>query len=121
MSSLRVAKRTIVGKPTSIVVDRRGDTVYELSGESLGQLRCVTGQCLKLWPPVQVRSAGIRPPIARGVPGPLSILRRVKGNLYQVMLDRHPLYFFSGDAKIGATTGQGVKSFGGTWNVVTAN
>jgi hypothetical protein len=68
-----------------------------LSGESLAHLQCVTRQCLKLWPPVQVRSAAVRPPKAAGVLGTLSILRRVKGNLYQVMLDRHPLYFYSGD------------------------
>src|SRR6202012_5450522 len=35
VSSLGIAQRTIAGKPTKIVVDRRGDTVYELSGESL--------------------------------------------------------------------------------------
>ena len=68
-----------------------------LTGESLAHLQCVTRQCLKLWPPVEVRSAAVRPPKAAGVPGTLSILRRVKGNLYQVMLDRHPLYFYSGD------------------------
>ncbi|MDQ2739743.1 MAG: hypothetical protein M3Y35_14240, partial [Actinomycetota bacterium] len=56
-------------------------------------------------------------PKAAGVPGTISILRRVKANLYQVMLDRHPLYFFSGD-KIRTTRGQGIRSFGGTWSVV---
>jgi predicted lipoprotein with Yx(FWY)xxD motif len=118
VSSLGVAKRTVNGKSTTIVVDRRGDSIYELGGESLGHLKCVSSQCLKLWPPVEVRSANVRPPKAAGVPGTLSILRRVKGNLYQVMLDRHPLYFYSGDAKIGDTKGQGITSFGGTWQVV---
>jgi predicted lipoprotein with Yx(FWY)xxD motif len=120
VSSFGVAKRTVQGKPSTIVVDHRGDTIYELSGESLSHLQCETAQCLKLWPPVEVRSAGVRPPTAAGVPGSLSILRRVKGNLYQVMLDRHPLYFYSGDTKIGSTNGQGIKSFGGTWHVVSA-
>jgi predicted lipoprotein with Yx(FWY)xxD motif len=119
LSSLGVAKRTVSNKSISIVVDRRGDAIYELSGESLSRLQCITSQCLKTWPPVEVRSAGIIPPKAAGVPGTVSILRRVKGNLYQVMLDRHPLYFYSGD-KIGSTKGQGVSSFGGTWHVVKA-
>jgi hypothetical protein len=53
------------------------------------------------------------------VPGTLSVLHRVKGNLYQVMLDRHPLYFYSGDGNnIGSTKGGGNRSFGGTWRVV---
>ena len=75
-----------------------------LSDESLAHLQCVTRQCLKLWPPAQVRSAAVRPPKAAGVPGTLSILLRVKGNLYQVMLDRHPLYFYLGDG-VGESRG----------------
>jgi predicted lipoprotein with Yx(FWY)xxD motif len=121
VSSLGVAKRTIAGKQTSIVVDRRGDTVYELGGESLQNLKCVTTQCLKIWTPVLVRSAGVNVPLHAGVPGTLSILQRVKAKLYQVMLDRHPLYFYSGDTKIGTVRGQGIKSFGGTWHVVKAS
>jgi len=119
VSSLGVAKRTVAGKSISIVVDRRGDAIYELSGESLSRLQCVTSVCLKTWPPVEVRSAGIKPPQTAGVPGTVSILRRVKANLYQVMLDRHPLYFYSGD-NIGSTKGQGISSFGGTWHLVKA-
>ncbi len=120
VSSLGIAKRTISGKQASIVVDRRGDTVYELGGESLGKLKCVTAQCLKIWTPVLVRSPGFKVPLAASVPGKVSILQRVKARLYQVMLDRHPLYFYSGDTKIGDVKGQGITSFGGTWQVVKA-
>jgi predicted lipoprotein with Yx(FWY)xxD motif len=120
VSSLGVAKRTIAGKQTSIVVDRRGDAVYELGGESLGNLKCVTAQCLKVWTPVLVRSPGFKVPVGGGVPGKVSTLQRVKAKLFQVMLDRHPLYFYSGDTKIGDVKGQGIKSFGGTWQVVKA-
>jgi predicted lipoprotein with Yx(FWY)xxD motif len=121
LSSLGVAKQTVSGKPESVVVDRAGVTVYELGGESVAQLKCTTTACLKLWPPVEVRSASARPPKAAGVPGTLSILRRVRGRFFQVMLDRHPLYFYSGDAnKKGSAKGQGIKSFGGSWHVVKA-
>jgi predicted lipoprotein with Yx(FWY)xxD motif len=120
VSSLRVAKRTIAGKQSSIVVDRRGDAVYELGGESLGNLKCVTSECLKVWTPVLVRSAGATVPVAAGVPGKLSILQRVKAKLYQVMLNRHPLYFYSADTPVGTVKGNGIKSFGGTWHVVKA-
>jgi predicted lipoprotein with Yx(FWY)xxD motif len=120
VSSLGVAKRTIAGKQISIVVDRGGDAVYELGGESLRNLKCVTAQCLKIWTPVLVRSAAVKVPVATGVPGTVSTLQRVKAKLFQVMLDHHPLYFYSGDTKIGTVTGQGIKSFGGTWHVVKA-
>jgi predicted lipoprotein with Yx(FWY)xxD motif len=121
VSSLGVAQRTIAGKHTSIVVDRRGDTVYELGGESVANLRCVNWTCLKTFSPVLVRSASTKVPVATGVPGKISILRRPKANLYQVMLNNHPLYFYSGDTTIGATKGQGLKGpGGGTWHVVSA-
>jgi predicted lipoprotein with Yx(FWY)xxD motif len=120
VSSLGVAKRTVAGRQTTIVVDRRGDTVYALGGESLARLKCISAQCLKVWQPVQVRSATAKVPQASGVPGTVSILRRVKAKIFQVMLDKHPLYYYSGDTKIGSTKGQGVKSFGGTWQVVKA-
>jgi predicted lipoprotein with Yx(FWY)xxD motif len=120
VSSLGIAKRTIAGKQVSIVVDRRGDAVYELGGESLGKLKCVTSECLKIWTPVLVRSPGFKVPVAAGVPGKVSILQRVKARLYQVMLNRHPLYFYSGDTPVGTVKGDGIKSFGGTWQVVRA-
>jgi predicted lipoprotein with Yx(FWY)xxD motif len=119
VSSLGVAPRTVAGKPVTIVVDRRGDSIYELSGESLAHLRCISAQCLKAWPPVLTRSQSATVPKAAGVPGKLTILRRVRANLYQVMLDNHPLYFYSGDTKITDTKGQGIKGpGGGTWHVV---
>jgi predicted lipoprotein with Yx(FWY)xxD motif len=120
VSSLNVATRTVSGKPAKIVVDRRGDSIYELGGESLAHLKCVNWTCLKQFPPVEVRGYNVKVPVAPGVPGKVTILRRVKANLYQVMLDNHPLYYYSGDAKIGSTKGQGVKGPGGTWHVVKA-
>jgi predicted lipoprotein with Yx(FWY)xxD motif len=121
VSSVGVANRTVAGRPTTIVVDRRGDTIYELGGESLAHLQCVTWRCLTSFQPVEVRSANVRVPAGPGVPGRLTILRRIKANLYQVMLDNHPLYYYSGDKTIGSTLGQGVKGPGGTWHVVTGS
>jgi predicted lipoprotein with Yx(FWY)xxD motif len=79
LSSLGVAKQTVAGRSETIVVDGRGVTVYELGGESLAHLQCITSRCLSLWPAVKVSSAGSRPRKAAGVPGTLSILRRVRG------------------------------------------
>ena len=120
VSSLGVANRTVAGKPAKIVVDRRGDSIYELGGESLGHLQCVNWTCLKQFPPVEVRGYNVKVPVAAGVPGKLTIMRRVKAKLYQVMLNNHPLYYYRGDTKIGSTRGQGVKGPGGTWHVVKA-
>ena len=70
---------------------------------------------------VKVSSAGSRVRKASGVPGTVSILRRVRGGFYQVMLDRHPLYYYSGDnGRKGSAKGDGITSFGGRWHVVKA-
>ena len=121
VTSLAVAKRTVTGKSKTIVVDQSGVTVYELGGESLAKLECVTKACFELWPPVKVASATAKPKLGPGVPGTVSVMHRVKGGFYQVMLDRHPLYYYSGDGgKKGKVTGQGIQGFGGSWHVVTA-
>jgi predicted lipoprotein with Yx(FWY)xxD motif len=121
VTSLGVAKRTVAGKAKTIVVDNRGVTVYELGGESLAKLECVTKACFAIWPPVKVASATAKPTLGPGVPGTVSVIHRVKGGFFQVMLDRHPLYYYSGDAgHKSKLTGQGITSFGGTWHVVPA-
>jgi predicted lipoprotein with Yx(FWY)xxD motif len=109
----------VSGKSETIVVDGRGVTVYELGGESLAKLECVTRTCFNTWPPLRVPSAATHVHAGPGVPGNVSILQRVKGGFYQVMLDRHPVYYYSGDhGRKGPTGGQGMTSFGGTWHVV---
>jgi hypothetical protein len=44
----------------------------------------------------------------------LGTTHRTDGKL-QVTYHGHPLYFFVNDKKAGATSGEGVKAFGGKW------
>jgi predicted lipoprotein with Yx(FWY)xxD motif len=118
--SLAVAKRTVAGKSKTIVVDGRGVAVYELGGESLAHLQCTMRACLAQWPALEVPSATTHVTVATGVPGTVSIMHRLKGGFYQLMLDRHPLYYDSGDQSHGGSVkGQGIAGPGGTWHVVT--
>jgi len=39
----------------------------------------------------------------------------------QVTINGAPVYTFQGDSAAGNTNGQGIMSFGGTWNVVMAS
>ncbi|HEV3055589.1 MAG TPA: hypothetical protein VGX45_13095 [Solirubrobacteraceae bacterium] len=122
VKSLGVATRTVSGKSEKIVVDGRGVTVYELGGESLARLECITRACFSVWQPLKVPSASTKVTKGVGLTGTVSILRRVKGGFYQVMLSRHPLYYFLGDeGRSGSVKGQGITSFGGTWHVVSAS
>lgn len=120
-ATLGVSMAQVGGRTESIVVDSNGATVYEMSGESFRDLRCVSQSCLIAWPPVEVRSRSVRVTTAAGVPGRLTILHRVHGQFYQLMLNGHPLYFSARDAgRSGWAKGDGVTAFGGTWHVVHA-
>jgi hypothetical protein len=123
LKSLGTGKATVSGKSKSVVVDNRSVTVYEVGGESLAKLECITHACLKTWVPLSVPSATTKVAAAKGVPGTVGVFHRVKGHLYQVMLDKHPLYYYSGDkGKKGSAKGQGLKLQGNeTWHVVAAD
>jgi predicted lipoprotein with Yx(FWY)xxD motif len=110
-------------KSKKVVVDSRGETLYTLSGESVGHvthLKCVTSSCFKVWLPLKT-TASAKLTKASGVKGALGKLHRINGKFYQVTLDGHPLYTFAPDkGKKGSAKGEGVKAFGGTWHVVAA-
>jgi predicted lipoprotein with Yx(FWY)xxD motif len=129
MAAIAVAASTTVGSgkvkvrgtSKTVVVDARGVTLYTLSGERVGHLKCVSSKCFGFWPPYKV-SATAKLTTAKGVTGALSKLQRVKGKFYQVMLDGHPLYRFAPDkGNKGSALGEGKQSFGGTWHVVAAS
>jgi predicted lipoprotein with Yx(FWY)xxD motif len=102
-----------------LAVDAHGRTLYALSPETAGHLLCKSSECLAAWPPLTVSSRKTKLKAGPGVHGHLGILHRSNGML-QVTLRGLPLYRFSGDRAKGAVNGQGIKSFGGTWHVVSA-
>jgi|HubBroStandDraft_4_1064222.scaffolds.fasta_scaffold34835_3 predicted lipoprotein with Yx(FWY)xxD motif len=102
-----------------IVVDAHGRTLYALSPETTHHLLCKSSACLAAWPPLTVRSRKTKLTAGAGVHGHLAILRRSNGML-QVTLHGLPLYHFSGDGAKGATNGENIHSFGGTWHAISA-
>jgi predicted lipoprotein with Yx(FWY)xxD motif len=102
-----------------IVVDAHGRTLYALSPETTHHLLCKSSECLSAWPPLTVHSRKGKLTAGPGVHGRLGILRRSDGML-QVTLGGLPLYRFSGDSGRGTANGEGIKSFGGTWHVISA-
>lgn len=118
-STVMKGSARVSGKNQAVVVNATGQTLYTLSGERVGNLKCVTKACFAVWPPLKV-GANEKLTKGAGVKGNLSKLRRVKGGFHQVMLNGHPLYRFSGDSnKKGSANGEGIRSFGGTWHVAT--
>jgi len=102
-----------------IVVDAHGRTLYALSPETTHHLLCKTNECLHDWPPLTVHSRKGKLTAGPGVHGHLGILRRSNGT-FQVTLGGVALYHFSGDSAKGAANGESIKSFGGTWHVISA-
>ena len=106
-----VVKTKSVGGRT-ILVNRRGLTLYHLSVERRGHFICTSKECLTEWHPLVV-ARGVTP---SGVKS-LSAVRRPDGKR-QVAYKGGPLYTFDEDHKPGDMNGDGFKDVG-TWHVVT--
>jgi predicted lipoprotein with Yx(FWY)xxD motif len=121
--TLQVARSAVtnqqgVTRTEPIVVTSRGFAVYTLLGESARHLKCRTRQCFSVWPPVTV-PAKARLSAQPGIRGRLGKLRR--DGFTQVTLGGRPLYRFAPDRRPHAATGEGVRSFGGTWHVIAVS
>ncbi len=91
----------------TVLVDGRGRTLYELTSDTAARSTC-TGACLVAWPPVVVTA----PPAAgAGVSATLGVVAAGQ----QLSVNGHRVYTFSRDTAPGQSSGQGIRSFGGTW------
>jgi predicted lipoprotein with Yx(FWY)xxD motif len=96
-----------------VLVDGKGLTVYLLTSDSPGHSAC-SAACLAYWPPV----TGPAPASVKGITGALSVTKATSG-ASMVTAGGWPLYTFVKDSAPGDVTGEGVKSFGGTWYAVS--
>jgi predicted lipoprotein with Yx(FWY)xxD motif len=108
-----VVKTRVVGAKT-LLVNRRGLTLYHLTVERKGHFICTNKACLSLWHPLVV-AKGTTPTGAKS----LSTIKRPDGRL-QVAYRGGPLYTFAEDHKPGDMKGNGFKDVG-TWRVVTVS
>jgi predicted lipoprotein with Yx(FWY)xxD motif len=98
------AKNTSLGK--TLLVNRRGLTLYSLSVEQRGRFICTDSACLSFWKPLVVPK-GTTP---TGVAG-LRTVKRPDGRI-QVTYRGRPLYTFYLDRKRGDAGGEGFKDVG---------
>jgi predicted lipoprotein with Yx(FWY)xxD motif len=110
-SSKSVVKTTKVGGKT-ILVNRRGMTLYHLSVERKGHFICTDSTCLSVWKPLVV-ARGVTPTGSKS----LSVVKRPDGRR-QVAYKGLPLYTFVQDRKPGDMKGNGFRDVG-VWRVVT--
>jgi predicted lipoprotein with Yx(FWY)xxD motif len=114
VASVKVASGT---KNTAhqLLVNSKGLPVYLLTGDSSKHPLC-KGSCLTYWPAVTTTSS--KPSVGSGVKGKIGVWKH--NGISQVTLNGHPLYTYAQDSK-GAALGQGLKSFGGIWEVMEAS
>lgn len=96
----------------SVLVTRRGLTLYSLSAERNGRFICTNSTCMSVWKALVV-SRGTKPTGA----ATLATVRRPDGRT-QVTYKGKPLYTFVKDTKPGQATGEGFKDVG-TWHVAS--
>ena len=96
----------------TILVNRSGHGLYNLSVERRGRFICTNSACLSAWHPLVV-AKGIKP--TGDVP--LGTIRRPDGRT-QVSHKGAPLYTFVRDTRPGEMNGEGFKDVG-VWHVTT--
>lgn len=96
----------------TILVNRRGLTLYSLSAEVRGRFICTDSFCLSLWTPLVVPK-GTTPMGAKM----LATIKRPDGKT-QVTYKGRPLYTFTQDTKPGDIKGNGFKDVG-VWHPAT--
>ncbi|MEO8519090.1 MAG: hypothetical protein ABI438_07885 [Dermatophilaceae bacterium] len=99
-----------------VLVDAKGMTVYLLTADTPGHSSC-SGACLQYWPLVPA-PAGAEVKAVKGINAPLGQAKAANG-ASMLTAGGWPLYTFVKDSAPGDVTGQGVKTFGGTWYAVS--
>ena len=97
-----------------ILVNSKGYTLYLWAKDSKKKSAC-SGGCLAVWPFVLVSG---KPTAGRGVNPKLLGTIKVKGG-NEVTYNGWPLYTFVSDVKPGAISGEGNKTFGAPWWLVS--
>jgi predicted lipoprotein with Yx(FWY)xxD motif len=96
----------------TILVNRSGRTLYNLSAERRGRFVCTDATCRSLWHPLVV-PRGQRP----SARVPLGTVRRPDGRM-QVTYKGAPLYTFAQDTRRGDVRGEGFRDVG-VWHATT--
>jgi predicted lipoprotein with Yx(FWY)xxD motif len=90
-----------------VLVNQAGRTLYIYDKDTPGVTKC-TGQCPLAWPPVVATGTAT---YGAGLSASMfSTLKRPDGSR-QVTVNGLPLYTYTGDAKAGDATGQGLGDF----------
>jgi predicted lipoprotein with Yx(FWY)xxD motif len=103
---------TQLGKFNPALVNGAKRTLYVFDKDAPNVSNCQDEKCATTWPAVTV-AQGSKIILGGVKTSAIGVIKRQDGTL-QITINKHPIYFFSGDKKAGDTNGDGV---GGTWHV----
>jgi predicted lipoprotein with Yx(FWY)xxD motif len=103
------------GLGTILVAGPKRLTVYLFAADRGTKSSCA-GECAQVWPPVT--TTGNPRTTGGALASALGTTSR-SGGVKQLTYRGHPLYYYVGDQRSGATTGQGIDSFGAAWYVLS--
>jgi predicted lipoprotein with Yx(FWY)xxD motif len=117
--AITVAAASVPGVGT-VLVNGDGKTLYMLTSEKGGTLTCTDDNgCTKVWPDTELPSGSTSPIAGSGIQASmLSTVKGPSGALY-ITYGGWPLYTYWGDTAPGQARGQGIVSFGGTWEALS--
>jgi predicted lipoprotein with Yx(FWY)xxD motif len=98
-----------------VLVAGDGRTVYLFTADE-GETSVCYRECAIYWPPL----IASMPSVGAGLEASLVGTTKRDDGALQVTYGGQPLYFFVQDDQPGDVKGQGIRSFGGEWQVVTA-
>jgi predicted lipoprotein with Yx(FWY)xxD motif len=111
-TSLQVSNSPTYG---AIVTDSTGRALYVRTNDAPGMSSC-NDACAQAWPPLlSIGQTTVSADIDANLVG---TTMRADGS-GQVTFAGQPLYYFVRDMQPGATNGEGVVAFGGTWYLVS--
>jgi predicted lipoprotein with Yx(FWY)xxD motif len=100
----------------SIVVAPNGMVLYAFTADSPTKSNC-TGSCAAVWGPFIASKVTVGSGLNSSL---VTYIKRGSGR-EQVAYNGHPLYYFADDTTAGVASGEGIKSFGGSWYVVSSS
>src|SRR4051812_32683040 len=106
--------KTTTGDLGTFLVDAKGSALYLWAADK-GSTSTCSGGCAQAWPPLTTTGKPLAGPGTQA--SLLGTTKRSDGTL-EVTYAGHPLYYFTGDAQPGQTTGQATNGFGADWFVV---
>jgi secreted repeat protein with Y-X4-D motif len=115
LASVKVAVGS-TNKSHPVLVNAEGKPVYMLTGDSVSTPKCTASNCLAFWPAVTTTAK--KPTLGPGVKGKVGVWHH--NHINQVTLNGHPLHTFAQDSA-GSALGEGLKSFGGTWELLNSS